>query len=374
MNRPVRVLELLPTLQVNGLSILVATLARGLDRTRFQVEIACFDELGPLTERVKQDGFPVHFLPRRPGKDFGLARKLFRLHRERRIDLVHAHNATAFFYGTLAAMLSRTPMRIFTEHDRAFPSGWRLAATHRFLHRRIDRVVTVAAYLKRALVEHEGFDPDRIEVIPNGIDPAPFDSAPPREGTRRALGLEGDRLVVACVARLDPVKNHALLIDAFRGVLERLPRSVLLLVGDGSLRPDLEARARQLGMVDSVRFLGLRDDVPAILRASDAVTLTSHSEGLSMALIEGLAASLPCVATAVGGNEEIVDEGRTGLLVPPGDPARLASSFVRLLGDEPLRARMGAAARRAFEERFSAAAMVERYTSLLERVSGDHRS
>ncbi|MBI1852941.1 MAG: glycosyltransferase [Planctomycetes bacterium] len=369
MNRAIRVLELLPTLRVNGLSIVVGILARGLDPNRFEVEIACFDELGPLTAALERDGFRVHFFQRRPGKDLKLAWKIARLLRRGRFDCVHAHNATAFFYGTIGAILARTPRRIFTEHDRTFPSKPALAAAHRFLHRRVDRVVTVAAYLERALVEHEGFDPRRIEVIANGLHPGPFDDAPPRADTRRALGIAEDRVVLVCVARLDEVKNHAFLLEAFRDVAARLPKALLLLVGDGPLRTDLEARCRALGLCDAVRFLGIRDDVPALLRASDAVTLTSHSEGLSMSLIEALASRLPSIATAVGGNGEIVDDGVTGFLVAAGDGRTFADRATRLLSDAPLREKMGEAARRAFDARFSGAAMVARYTSLFERAA-----
>jgi glycosyltransferase involved in cell wall biosynthesis len=368
VKRPIRVLELLPTLRVNGLSIVVTILARALDPSRFHVQIACFDELGPLTEGVRRDGFAVHFIARRPGKDLALAWKLARLLRRERIDLVHAHNATAFFYGTLGAILARTPVRIFTEHDRTFPSKPLLARAHRLLHRRVDRVVTVAAYLREALVRHEGFDAARIEIVPNGIHPAPFDAAAPRGRTRAALGIDADQPVVLCAARLDAVKNHALLIDAFRRVVEGRPQALLLLVGDGPLREDLEARARERGIAGAVRFLGIREDVPALLRASDVAALTSHSEGLSMALIEALAASVPCVATAVGGNGEIVEDGSSGFLVPPGDVDALAERCERLLADGELRARLGAAARRTFEERFSAPAMIARYVDIFERA------
>jgi L-malate glycosyltransferase len=366
VTRKIRVLELLPTLRVNGLSIVVGILARGLDPARFEVEVACFDELGPLTDGLERDGFRVHFFQRRPGKDLRLAWKLARLLKRGRFDVLHAHNATAFFYGTLGAMLARTPHRVFTEHDRTFPSTPMRAKAHRFLHRKLDRVVTVASYLERALVEHEGFEPGRIEVIANGLHPAPFDDAPPRDATRRALGVEPDRRVVVCVARLDVVKNHAFLLDGFRGVVARCPQALLLLVGDGPLRSDLRSQARTLGISGEVRFLGLRDDVPAVLRASDVATLTSHSEGLSMSLIESLAARLPCVATAVGGNGEVVDDGRSGFLVAPGDVNALAEKTAILLEDAALRERMGAAGRAAFDARFSATAMVARYAKLFE--------
>jgi glycosyltransferase involved in cell wall biosynthesis len=206
-------------------------------------------------------------------------------------------------------------------------------------------------------------------VIHNGIGAERFAHLDRRVRVRATLGFDEDRPTIGVVARLDRVKNHALLFRAMRRILERLPAAILLVIGDGPLRGSLESLADELHVRDHVAFLGARDDIPDLLSALDLFVLPSISEGLSLTLIECCAAGKAMVATDVGGNREIVEQGVNGLLVPPDDDAALASAALEVLTDARMAAAMGAAARRRFEAEFSLDNMVSQYRALYERLS-----
>jgi len=169
---------------------------------------------------------------------------------------------------------------------------------------------------------------------------------------------------------LAPVKNHALLLHAWKRVLETVPDAVLLVVGNGSTEPATRALAAELGLGDAVRFLGFRLDIPELLQAMDVFVLSSRSEGLSLTLLEAEAAGLPIVATRVGGNPEVVRDGESGLLVPSGEPEPMAAALARLLQDSALRQRWGERGRRLYRDEFTLQAMVRGYERLYRQLAG----
>jgi glycosyltransferase involved in cell wall biosynthesis len=182
-------------------------------------------------------------------------------------------------------------------------------------------------------------------------------------------GFKEGQPLIGIVARLDPVKNHASLLRAMRHVIDTYSDATLLVIGDGPLRKKLEELATDLGLGRGIRFLGMRDDVPALLGALDVLVLCSLSEGLSVSLIEECAAGKPTVATAVGGNAEVVEHGRTGLLVFPGDAGALADAIIALLDDPQRASRLGQAARRKFLAEFTLERMVSHYVDIYEKCS-----
>ena len=361
-----RPLMLCQGLEVGGLESMVCELCRGLRARGHEPEVCCYDALGAYAEDLRGRGVCVHLLRRRPGVDWGYAFRLARLVRGRAVDLVHAHNATAWFYGAWAAFLARRPL-VYTEHDRSFPPPPRIQALHRLLARLTRAVVAVSGEVADNLRRYEGIDD--VRVIPNGVDGHRFRPASEgeRSARRRALGLGEGEVVLGTVGRLDPLKDHRLLIEAVTG-LEGSWR--LLVVGDGPLRAELERLVQERSLGGRVVFLGERRDVPELLRAMDAFVLPSRSEGLPMALLEAMACGLPVVATRVGGIPEAVREGEGGLLCDPGDSGGLRDALCRLISDPPLRRRLGRGARVAFERRFSLQRMVEGYERLYLSLLG----
>jgi sugar transferase (PEP-CTERM/EpsH1 system associated) len=365
MTRPLKLAHLLQGLEIGGLEIMVAHLLEGLDPRRFQTQVIAYDRLGPLAIRLGLAGIPCSLLRRRPGVDLRyivlLARQLLRI----RPDILHLHNPTAFFYGTLAGRLARVPHIIYTEHGRDFASSTRNRFLHRLLGRLVDRVVVVSES-SRALLKTEGVPDKSILTIHNGIDAARFLIGEDRWGMRDRLGLAREQPLIGIVARLDPIKNHTALLRAMKQVIASYPEAMLLVIGDGPARAELEQARRELGLAGNVRFLGNRDDVPELLAALDVVVLCSHSEGLSLTLLEESAAGKSIVATAVGGNGEIIEDGGSGLLVPLGDDVALTAAICGLLADPERALALGQAARLRYLREFTLERMVSRYAALYE--------
>lgn len=324
-----------------------------------------YDCLGPLANQLGLAGIPCLLLRRNPGVDLRYILRLARQLRRMRPDILHLHNPTAFFYGALAGRFARVPRIVYTEHGRDFASSTRSDVLHRLLGRLIDHAVVVSES-SRALLLAEGVPAKRILTIHNGIDAARFLMGEDRWGMRKRLGLARDQPIVGIVARLDPIKNHAALLRAMARLVRWHPDAVLLVIGDGPLRGELQRQVVDLGLDEHVRFLGNRDDVPELLAALDVMVLCSHSEGLSLTLLEDSAAGKATVATAVGGNAEIVEHGCSGLLVPLGDDAALADAIHDLLADPERAAALGQAARLRFMREFTVQRMVSRYVALYE--------
>ncbi len=343
---------------------MVVNFLEHLDRSHYRPSVCCFDVLGSLAGPLQEKGIDVQLLKRRPGVDLRYIFQLAGFLRKTETQILHLHNPTAFFYGTLAGKLARVPCIIYTEHGRDFSSSKKVKLANWLLAHMVDQLVTVADYGRRYLAEDEGIARDRIVTIHNGIDAGRFGASYDSKALRAGLGLADDQPVVGIVARLDPIKNHALLIRAMRQVTAELPGAKLLVVGDGPLRGELEALTRELDLGGHVQFLGARSDVPELLNLLDLFVLCSYSEGLSLTLIEASAAAKPIVATDVGGNGEVVEHGVNGLLVPSDDPKVLAAAILRILPDQVHRQSMGQAGRRRFEQQFTLKGMVRAYEEL----------
>jgi L-malate glycosyltransferase len=232
----------------------------------------------------------------------------------------------------------------------------------------------VCEFSARALRDKDGFVRRTIEVIPNGVDLRRY-AAVDRTTSRVALGLDAERRYVAAIARFHPVKDHRTLLNGFAEVSRARPDVDLLLVGDGPLRPDLERLCGELSIADRVHFMGIRDDVASILRASDVFALTSVSEAASITLLEAMASELPVVVTAVGGNPEIVRDGTDGLLVPRRSSAGVTRALLRILGDAAMAAAMGRAGAERVRAKFTLDNTIGRYYKLYAgAVAADRRS
>jgi len=378
------VAHVLHRLYLAGAEVLAAALARRLGE-RFTFLFLCLDEIGPLGAQLAGEGFTVVDLKRKPGIDLSVGRRMKQLTREHRIDLLHAHQYTPFFYSALSRGLrggfTGRPPILFTEHGRHYPDPRKLKriAVNKLLLRPGDRVTAVGRFVKRALVDKEGIRDSRIEVIYNGIDGDTF--TPDATGQLRAtvrgeLGIAADQPVVLQVARFHPVKDHATAVRAFAAAKAQMSGQppLLLLAGEGELKADIETLASQLGIADAVRFLGVRGDVPRLMAAADVFMLSSLSEGVSVTLLEAMGAGLPIAATDVGGNSEVVAANESGLLSPRGDAQGLGRNLVTLLRDAGLRRRMGEGGRARLLQTFTQDRMHERYAELYDELASVRRS
>jgi glycosyltransferase involved in cell wall biosynthesis len=284
-----------------------------------------------------------------------------------RPDVFHVHVGTGRedFDGARAARAAGVPAVLQTQH---YP--W-LMGSHK--HRvplfhalePVDHVITVSDGQRRTY-EKIGVPSSRMTTVPNGIRPRTLGLG--RSAARAALGLDPTRPVVLTVGRLNVMKGHTHLLDAVPGLLRRTPDLAVVVVGSGHLEEALRAQAAALGVTDAVHLAGHRDDARALLDAADVFVLPSRHEGMPLALLEAMDAGLPVVATRVIGSEEVVDEGRTGLLVRPRDPAALEEALGRLLADPALREEYGRAGQRRFAEHFTAARMAAQTLGVYEQV------
>ena len=364
------VCQVLHSLAIGGAEVLADRLARGLsDRYRFV--FACLDEVGVLGKRLQDDGFSVRFLNRGTGIDLGCARRLALVTREEKVDLLHTHQYTPFVYGMMSRLFQRYRPILFTEHGRFHPDCPRRKRIwfNRCMIRRSDRMLGVGRDVRRALIENEGFPGHRTEIIYNGIDLARFrQDFHGRDSIRRECGISADAFVVTMVARLDPIKDHLTAIRTIEHVRSRIPDACLLIAGDGPEHSSIEMEIRRRNLQNAVRMLGMRRDIPELLGASDVVLLTSVSEGIPLTLIEGMAASLPVVATDVGGVREIVVPGETGVLAAACDDSSLAAAILLLASDQSLRKELGKSGRRRAEELFSEQRMHAEYEKLYREM------
>lgn len=357
VTNPIRILQLIESLEFGGAEKVVIDLANQL-AVHHAVTICCVKRLGELAGDV-DPRVRVLCLEKGEGNDYRLPFRLARIAAASGIEVIHTHEWGVFLEGTLAGVLARTPVMVHTVHGpyTAYPSGGRSRLKRSIRHaierraiRRFAKLVTVADSMQEYIRDEIGISASRMTTIHNGIRMEPL--------------IQGNTARNSCVTfisvgRLAKIKNHALMIRAFRATGEK--RSRLLLVGDGPERAALEALARELGLGGRVEFLGFRHDVAELLATSDAFLISSDHEGLSIAVLEAMRAGLPVIGTRVGGMPEAVQEGRTGLLVAKGDVEAMARAMRLLLDSPDERARLGSEGRRYLEAEFSIESMVSRY-------------
>ena len=365
---------MLLSLEPGGLENGVVNVINRLDRTRFESSVCCLKRAGEFARRIEDPRVVVHEMDWRGGNDPRLALRLASLLRRTRPHVVHTRNAEPFFYGFAGAKLARVPALVHSEHGRSFDDRPARFAVQRWMSRHTDAIFAVSGQLKADLVRHVGLPDGAIEVLHNGVDLSRFDAAGrasdaaperSRAALRRAWGVPDGALVVGSVGRLAAVKNYGLLV---RAVAASGLDVHLVLAGEGPERAALTALADSLGIAARVHLLGHCNDVDRVLAAFDVFVLPSFSEGMSNTLLEAMAAGLPTVASAVGGNGEIVRDGVDGRLFASDDEAGLAACLVGLCRDDTQRARFAAAARERVHADFDIRRMVERYEQLYERV------
>jgi sugar transferase (PEP-CTERM/EpsH1 system associated) len=357
---PVRVMHVMYSLRPGGMELGVAKLVNGLDPSAIESTICSTTPGGDLKPLIAP-GVPVFELNRRQGNDPKLVWDLYRLFQRTQPDVVHTHAWGTLVEGLTAARLARVPAVVHGEHGTL-----QLRTHQRWVQRRAwaaaDRVLSVSSRLAERIARETKFPLERITTIRNGVDISRFGRVS-RGFARKVLDLHGERVAVT-VGRLVPVKDHMTLLESMAISRRRNVDAVLAIAGDGPLRSALEARASALGLSGSVRFLGHRPDVEIVLAAADVFVMSSESEGLSNTVLEAMASALPVAATRVGGTDEMVLDGCTGLLVDPHSPEALAAALSTLF-ENPDRARaMGAAGRARAESEFSLPGMIRRYETL----------
>ena len=330
---------------------------------RVESTVCCLDEPGAWARELANVGVPVAALGRRPGFQPSLAGKIAQLIRTNGIDVVHCHHYSPYVYGLMASLMTPAKL-VFTEHGRlsdARPS-FKRQLVNPILSLLPGQICAVSNDLKQHMVA-EGFPSRCIRVVYNGIEPGSRGSSAQRHEARAALGLSRDAFVVGTAGRLDPVKNLEAMLQAIALLRDKVKGAVAVIIGDGPQRAALEARAAELGVTESVIFAGYRSDVRALMPAFDVYLNCSTYEGVSLTILEAMAASLPVIAAPVGGNPEVVVDHETGYLIP-SRPRSMVEAMTHLAFDARLRRSLGDAARWRVIRHFSIARMVDEYASI----------
>ena len=367
------ILHVVDTLEFGGLERMVADIACAQRGHGHDVAVFSLTGAGDLGAEIARAGVEVVEGGKRGGFDLAMLARLRSAILRVGADVVHTHNFVPNYYAALAitSVLRSRPALVNTCHNMGTRlAGPRLRRLYRLSLLRTARVAGVGDGVARHLVERGLAPAARTVAVRNGVRMPPQADADARRSARAALGIGDHALLLGTVGRLVELKNHRLLLDQVAPLAADFPALQLVLVGDGPLRDELRAQARALGIDARVHFTGARDDVGRLLPALDAFVLPSRTEGLSIALLEACAAGLPVVASAVGGNPEIIEDGRTGLLFPSEDGAALEAALRRLLADHTLCAGLGRAARTWVEDHASLAAVRADYDAFYAQALG----
>jgi glycosyltransferase involved in cell wall biosynthesis len=377
--KPWDVLALIGSLNVGGCERHLATVYPQLKARGYDVGILTFVRGGRLEGQVRAAGVDVMCISHRERPPVTRAEHwtshaaaLFdfvRVFRRDRARLVHFYLPGAYIVGGLTALASRQPnlvmsRRSLNDYQLGHPI---MSRVERFLHRRM-RILTANGSASVSQLVEEGAPPDRTILLQNGVDTAPFDTAPRRREMRQQMGLDQNVLVLVIVANLIPYKGHADLVEALGNVADRIDRDWVLLVAGRDDGPGkaLEKRAGDLGLGRHIRWLGPVSDIPTLLRACDIGILASHQEGSPNSLLEYMAAGLAVASTKVGGVADIATDNVDALLVPPHDPVALGQALLRLMQSAPLRERLASEGASRVRKGFTLDACVDAYANLYD--------
>ncbi|MDC4204091.1 MAG: glycosyltransferase [Candidatus Manganitrophus sp.] len=372
LKRPLNILHLIVTLPVGGIEQRLKELVIRYSKEEFRPIVCCLRDKNVVGREIEQYGIEVIELDRMRGHRFDpiLVWKLYRLMKERRIDIVRMHEYHASLYGRLAARWAKVPVVIASVHNVYRRKLHHRFWINRFLARWSDRVIAISERVKEDLLRFDRIPLAKVKVIPNGVDPLLFENPISKEEARRKLSLPEQAVVIGTVGRLSIAKGHKNLLNAFQLLLDEggWPDLRLVLVGEGPLRENLEQMVQKGGLEKAVLFLGTRRDVPDCLRAFDLFVFSSLWEGQPAAVIEAMAAGLPIVSTDYEGVREIITDRVEALLVRSDDPKALKEGMVQLLRDGTLSQSLGKAARRRVVGQLSVQRIVQEYETLYKEL------
>ena len=367
--RKIKIAHVTGWLHVGGKENGMVNLVNAMPADIFENHIYVFVAGGILRQRLDPNQCHVVELGNKLGNDYSLYFKLASLFHKHRIDIAHTRSWGTLLEGMLAAKAAGVPAIIHGEHGFLKADTKKHILIQRLLWRTADQVMCVSEALRDKIAATIGFPKDRIHVIKNGVDINRYNLSPNGNDFKAAMGFPTEDFLFGSIGRLVPVKDYATLLRAAKVVMTSVPNSQLIFVGDGPRRHELEVLANDLGIAGRVHFLKWSEEVPRIMAALDVFVLSSISEGMSNSILEAMCSCKPVVATAVGGNPELVVDGKTGILVPSKDPQQMGHAILELLRDSKKRRRMGEAGRQRVEAEFSLPQMIRNYEKMYVRVA-----
>jgi glycosyltransferase involved in cell wall biosynthesis len=366
----IKVMTMVTSFQIGGTERQVTNIVLGLDSSRFDLHLACIHSRGELLQEIESLHVPRPAFPIRSLyglRTFAQAFRLARYIRSNAIQVVHSYGLYPNLFVIPAAKLAGAPVVIASIRDCGDITTYFQRLLQRLVCRFADCVLVNAESIRDALIQ-QGYAAGNIAVIRNGITPSKFTGFSGTPTIHEELGLPPSARLVVVISRLNRMKGVEYFLRAAKMVADGLPDVHFLIVGDGAAKNELQSRADYLGVGGRVVFTGFRTDVAKLLSEVTLSVLPSLSEGLSNTLLESMASGVPVIATRVGGNPEIVEDGVSGLLVAPRDPAALAKAMKTLLRNPGLAARIGRAGQQRITGMFSMERSIRDVESLYERL------
>lgn len=379
MTRKIRVLHLVQNLNFGGMERIIAELTRRTDSVHFDTHVMALQYIGHFGDRIKETA-TLHLSPPMGQMSMLSPTVLARQISEIEPDIVHLHSGV-WYKASLAARMAGVPSVLYTDHGRQNPDPLIYRVLDNLAARRTDMTVAVSAPLKDVLAKFLPRNTD-IRIVKNGVDTDLYSPSKGSQKLRSELKLSPATPIIGSVGRLEPIKGYDVMIEAMGALrqiynqdslLESVPFPHLVIVGDGSQKEKLEQRTRQLGIQHSVTFSGWRDDIQDILPEFDIFTMSSHSEGTSVSLLEAMSVAVCPVVTNVGGNSEALGENLRHLLVPPASPVELAETWQRTLSNPEARVKDATASRERVISVYSLDAMVFHYQELYRQLFYQHQ-
>lgn len=328
----IKVLHVTYDMRIGGTEMVIKNIIEGNGNTGIEMSIFCIEApLGPWGQELQANGIHITTKERKPGFDVSLIFALRKHIKQQAIDVLHCHQYTPWVYGALASIGTKARV-IFTEHGRFYPDSttWKRRIINPLLLKCTAAVTAISKATKAALVEFEFIPEHRIDVIYNGIAPLVVDNEETQR-IRTELNIPDDHIVLGTIARFDPIKNHQLMINAFKQVHDEHPNTTLIMVGDGEERANIENTITSLGLKESVILTGYQSKPANYLNLMDVFLLSSLSEGTSMTLLEAMSIGKPCVVTDAGGNKEIVEENVNGYVTPNSEYISFTYKIISLI-------------------------------------------
>jgi len=356
-----KILHLVLSLNVGGLEKFAIALSSNYSDNIVPV-IACLDEVGGLGEN--EQNIKILALTNKSTSKVFKVIKVLQFLKNNKFDLIHTHNLAAHFYGAVASLVLGIPL-VHTKHGTDYPKDFRKILIERFAFKFSKMIVGVSDDVKEQYIKQTGCSKQKITSILNGVDLACFNKI-------QQVAKSTSSVNIGIVARLSLEKDHRTLLKSFAIALNNNPDLRLTIVGDGPEMNNLQKLACNLSIANNVHFLGNRFDIPDVLSNLDIFVLSSQTEGISISLLEAMASGLPCIATDVGGNPEVIINNITGFIVRQENDQELANKILELASDPLLRFRMGSAGRTRVIEHFSVKETAKSYEHLYKLVLNNY--
>lgn len=350
---------------IGGTEQVIKQLVLNSDHELFEHIVICIDgKIGAIGEQLIESGIAVKSLSRQPKLDFNMVGQLRRLIKDEQVKILHCHQYTPFFYGYMAGFMTAASI-IFTEHGRFYPDVYRYKRllVNPLMAVSCKAITAISQATKLALAQYEFMPKSRIELIYNGIKSLDVDEQCSKK-LAVELGLKPDDKVLGTVSRLDPIKNHKLLIESFFEISREDSSVKLLIVGDGPLRNDIESQIERLGLQEKVIMTGYQNNPAPYMAIMDIFLLPSFSEGTSMTLLEVMSLGIPSIVSNVGGNTEVITHGENGLVFESDNLSACVDCISSLIYDDELMKTLSNGAVEIFGSKFEVSNMVTSFESL----------